>query len=407
MLQTAISVHQARRLALVKAGLLRPKLTGLPARSAGQGKGARTRSLRIIERLGYLQLDTVAISGARTHAIVLASRLDGFEAPLGETLLRPGEPLFEYWGHEVCWLPLSLYPYFAFRREAFSVHPWYGDVLGEQRQLADQLMRRIATEGPLRSLDFAGEVRATGRGWGAGKLTNRILDALWSAGHLAIRKRVNFQRVFDLTENVIPLTLREQRRDKLISLHHLLEVALKAHGWASTGTLAATWRLHGCRSEIEVRLAELEASGRIVSCEVVTAAKRRMGWIHTKDRDLVDQLGKWRIRTDQGVLLSPFDPVLWDRERVGWLFDFEQILEIYKPAYKRRFGYYCLPVLAGERLIARVDLRAQRHEDYLNVLSIHYERPPTPTDKAAVHGALLRFQRAVGLSRLRGGVSQQ
>ena len=379
---------------------------GLPARSTGQGRGARTRAVQIIERLGYLQLDTVAVAGARTHAIVLASRLDGFKTPLGETLLHPGEPLFEYWGHEVCWLPLSLYPYFAFRRQAFSVHPWYGDVLGEHRQLADQMMRRIATEGPLRSLDFGGEKRPGGSGWGSGKLTNRVLDALWSAGHLAIRERINFQRVFDLTENVIPLTLREQRRDKLTSLQHLLEIALKAHGWASTNTLAATWRLRGCRPDIEMGLVELEASGRIVACEVVTAPKRRVGWIHTEDLALVDELGKWRIRTDQGVLLSPFDPVLWDRERVGWLFDFEQVLEIYKPVHKRRFGYYCLPVLAGEHLIARVDLRAQRSEDYLNVLSTHYEHPPTPVAQVALHGALLRFQRAVGLSHLRGGASQ-
>ena len=101
----------------------------MPSRAAGRGKRARSRCHAVIDRFGYLQLDSVAISGARTHSIVLASRLEGFGADLGEDLLARGEPLFEYWGHEACWLPMALYPHFEFRRREYRVHPWWGDIL--------------------------------------------------------------------------------------------------------------------------------------------------------------------------------------------------------------------------------------------------------------------------------------
>ena len=129
----SISIAQARRLALAGAGLLAPRHLGLPERAGVRSAQARERCHRIVEHFGYLQIDTVAVSGARTHCIVLASRLPGLDAALAETLLAPGAPLFEYWGHEACWLPLSLYPCFAWRRKQYRVHPWCGDVLREHR----------------------------------------------------------------------------------------------------------------------------------------------------------------------------------------------------------------------------------------------------------------------------------
>ncbi len=119
-----LDLTQARRLALARAGLLKPEWSGMPRRATGLTRRARRAAQRVIQRFGYLQLDTVAVAGARSHAIVLLSRLEGFDPALAETLLQPGEPLFEYWGHEACWLPMDLYPVFAFRRQAFQHHPW-------------------------------------------------------------------------------------------------------------------------------------------------------------------------------------------------------------------------------------------------------------------------------------------
>ena len=152
----SLSVRQARRLALARSGVLKPELTGLPGRAAGRGKRARSRCHAVIGRFGYLQLDSVAISGARSHSIVLGSRLAGLAADLGEQLLAPGEPLFEYWGHEASWLPLELYPYFEFRRREYRVHPWWGDILGEHAKLSQSILDRIKAEGPVRSIDLEG-----------------------------------------------------------------------------------------------------------------------------------------------------------------------------------------------------------------------------------------------------------
>ncbi len=394
-----ISVAQARRLALACAGLLAPRRLGLPERAGARPARARERCHRIVEHFGYLQLDTVAVSGARTHSIVLASRLEGLDASLGETLLAPGAPLFEYWGHEVCWLPLSLYPCLAWRRREYQTHPWWGDVLREHPQVARSVLRRIESEGPLRSLDLEGR---SGGGWWNLKLTRRVAEALWTAGRLAIRERRSFQRSFDLVERVIPDEVRSRRVSTEAAFDTLLLRALAGHGWASTGTLAATWRLVKCRERIDASLRRLQERGRIHPCALRTERRTVPGWIRVEDLERIPKLERLRPRRDRGVLLSPFDPLLWDRARVQTLFDFEQRIEIYKPAGQRRYGYYCLPVLAGDRLIGRVDLKARRTEGDLDVLSAHFEDAKPPSrDRHAVRTALERFAASVAL-HLRG-----
>src|SRR5688500_9257320 len=124
-----LSLRAARRLALARAGLLSPETTGLPRRARGHGPSAFAAAHAVIGRFGYLQLDTVSVAGARSHTIVLLSRLEGLAASVGEELLTPGAPVFEYWGHEASWIPLALYPAFEFRRREFRRHPWWGDLL--------------------------------------------------------------------------------------------------------------------------------------------------------------------------------------------------------------------------------------------------------------------------------------
>ncbi len=391
-----IDTTAARRLALVRAGLLKPQLTDLPR--SGRGSAARANAHRIIARFGYLQLDTVSIAGARSHALVLLSRLEGFDPALAEGLLAPGEPLFEYWGHEASWIPIELYSVFAFRRRHFRLrHPWWGDVLGAHPKVVRDVMRRIRDDGPLRSIDMEGR---GSRGWWDLKLAKRVAMALWFAGELAIRERRSFQRTFDLTERVIPDRFRVHEVPEGEAIERLLLLALEGHGWSTTGTLARTWRLRG-RPPIDRALARLAEQEAIVPCTLRgDDGKRTKGWIRSADRELADRLAKLRLRRDRGVLLSPFDPVLWDRERVKRLFGFDQILEIYKPAARRVYGYYCLPILAGERLVARTDLKADREEGRLRVLSLAFEsgRRATADDRAAARSALERYARALGLT---------
>jgi uncharacterized protein YcaQ len=351
-----------------------------------------------VGRFGYLQLDTVSVAGARSHTIVLLSRLDGLDPGVGERLLRPGAALFEYWGHEASWMPLELYPAFEFRRREFRAHPWWGDVVGAQPRVAKELLRRIREDGPLRSAEIEG--RAS-KGWWDLSVAKRVAAALWSSGELAIRERTNFQRTYDVPERVIPEPLRRHPLSTADGLEALILAALDGHGWATTGTLAATWRLKNRKAEVVSALARLQEKRAIVACALLSPDEApRTGWIRPADRELAARLERARPRPDEGVLLSPFDPLLWDRGRVARLFGFAVALEIFKPAPQRVYGYYCLPVLAGEKLVARVDLKADRKAGRLRVLSTHYEkaaRADAHRDRQATRAALARYAEALGL----------
>jgi uncharacterized protein YcaQ len=370
-----LSVDAARRLALARAGLLTPETTGLPRHARGRGKTAFAAAYEVVARFGYLQLDTVSVAGARSHAIVLLSRLSGLDSSVGEELLTPGAPVFEYWGHEASWIPSALYPAFEFRRREFRRHPWWGDLVAKHPRVAADLLRRIREEGPLRSSEIEG--RASRGFWDLG-VTKRVASALWSSGELAIRERRSFQRTYDLAERVIPEKLRRKPLPAAEGIEALLLQALLGHGWATAGTLAATWRLRNRKSELAAALERLLQRGMVVRCALAPRDGRTgpAGFVRPADLELAARLERARPRGDRGVLLSPFDPVLWDRPRVARLFGFDACMEIFKPRSRRVYGYYCLPVLAGERLVARVDLKADRRRQRLRVLTA--QRPASP-----------------------------
>jgi len=393
-----LSTRAVRRLALCRAGLLKPEWTGMPQRATGRGKRARDAAHRVIRRFGFLQLDTVSIAGARSHSIVLHSRLDGFDPELAEELLQPGEPIFEYWGHEASWIPIELYPVFAFRRAEFQHHPWWGDLVGQHPQVAADLLQRIRDDGPLRSIDMEG---GGSRGWWDLKIAKKVATALWSSGELAIGERRAFQRTYDLVERVIPDRWREEIVAKDRAMEILVLRALSGHGWATTGTIAQTFRL--AQADVVAALNRLVESNEVTPCALVVDPRRASrGWIRPTDLELAARLEKLRPRRDRGVLLSPFDPLLWDRNRVRQLFGFHQVLEIFKPAAQRTYGYYCLPVLAGEHLVARFDLKADRKTGTLGMLSRIFEETSgadtgRPTDCEAARSAVERFADSLGL----------
>ncbi len=391
-----ITIRKARRLALARAGLLKPEWTAFPSKVRGRGDGTHRAIAQVISRFGYLQLDTVSIAGARSHSIVLLSRLEGLDPAMGEEVLRPGGPVFEYWGHEAIWIPLDLYPAFRFRRREYRHHPWWGDLVGKHPDVARTLRRRVRDEGGIRSVDMEGR---GSRGWWDLKIAKKVATALWSTGEFAIRERRNFRRTYDLAGRVIPDTVRTVRLKKDQCIDTLLLKALAGHGWATTGTLAATWRLTNRKNELAASLDRLVAEGKVVECALVLPGGRPTpGWARPEDLDLAARLDRVRPRADRGVLLSPFDPVLWGRARVKRLFDFNQILEIFKPAPQRVYGYYCMPVLAGERLIARFDLKADRAKGNIKILSRRFETAKrSAADKAAADWALTRYADALRL----------
>jgi uncharacterized protein YcaQ len=393
-----IDIRTARRLALARAGLLKPEWTGFPTRPGRGEKRQREAAHAVIDRFGYLQLDTVSVAGARSHALVLLSRLGGFQRTLGEQLLEPGEPLFEYWGHEACWMPIELYPVFAFRRRGFLKSRWWLRAMDGHKHLGREVLKRIRDDGPIRSSDLDGKGKG---GWWGHKPAKRVVVALWTSGALAIRERSKFQRTFDLSERVIPERFLSEKVSRSEGIRLLVHRALGGHGWATTGTLAQTWRFTGIRPDLEKALRQLVSAGSVVPCSLETGDRVIPGWIRPEDLDLAERLRGIRPGNRNGVLLSPFDPVLWDRKRVAQLFGFDQVLEIFKPAPQRKYGYFCLPVLAGERLIARVDLKADRARGRLTVLSRRFESTnsaiPGDGDREPYEHALQRYADAVEL----------
>jgi uncharacterized protein YcaQ len=391
----SLSVGDARRLALARAGLLKPEWSGFPR---GRGAARREAAFDVLRRFGYLQLDTVSVAGARSHGIVLHSRLPGLAPDVPESLLRPGAPLFEYWGHEASWIPIELYPAFAFRRREFQTHPWWGDVIGANPRVAASILDRIREEGPLRSSDLEGK---SSSGWWNLSVAKKVVSALWSAGTLAVRERRNFQRTYDLAERVIPARWRKRELSLPESLKVLLLKALEGHGWASSATLTATWRLRFLRKPIKGALEELEEEGAIRKCFVHPGSGTGVaGWIRPQDLELAARLRRLRLSardSEDGTLLSPFDPLLWDRARVNLLFGFHQVLEVFTPAPRRKYGYYCLPVVAGESLVARCDVKAEKTKGIVRALSIHYEKGASRAARKATAAALERYAASIGL----------
>jgi hypothetical protein len=240
------------------------------------------------------------------------------------------------------------------------------------------------------------------RGWWDLKVAKKVASALWSSGELAIRERRSFQRTYDLAERVIPERYRTAAVCRDEAIETLLLRALEGHGWATTATLAETWRLDRRRHDVAGALARLAGSARIVPCRLVDGKERpATGWIQPSDLELAARLESVRPRRDRGVLLSPFDPLLFDRARVQRLFGFHQVLEIFKPAPRRIYGYYCLPVLAGDRLVARFDLKADRRRGRLRVLARHLEPTAGTREERdqveAVRTALERYAEGLGL----------
>ncbi len=388
MSNPTISQQEARRLALHCSGLLGNSNWPKTVKRSNHSVEAAAA----VARMGYLQLDTIPISGARSHGLVLASRLPNYRAADAENLLGATDSLFEYWGHEVSWLPLSLYGALEFRRQEFHHLPWWSDMVKEHPQWVEEIMSRIEDEGPLCSRDFKGDV-ADGSWYS--RPSRRVLAALWSSGELAVHNRIGFERHFDLTERVIPLkdcpALPEAEGVAL-----LLESAAALHGWATPTTLCETYRLRRNRHAVAEALAMLFESGRLQLCDLVTQDGQRVaGTIRPEDLESAATLTG--ARGPRGVLLSPFDPLVWDRKRAALLFGFEAIMEFFKPAAQRQYGYYCLPVLSGEHLVSRVDLRADRKGGTFEVLARHDVAAHAQRAAGALPVALARHEKAVGL----------
>lgn len=373
---SALSIGEARRIALAAGGFgtLRDKAGRGGTKVDGVGKKGvgRAALLATIRRLGLLQIDSVNVL-VRAQYVPLFSRLGVYDPKLLDALAYGRHrKLFEYWGHEASLLPLETLPLLRWRmeraRQRIGIWRSVAGISVERPQLVAKVEATIRECGPMAASDFE-HAGATASWWGWSDV-KRALEFLFRCGTLttATRRR-SFERVYDLTERVLPDALAGAPPKEKDAQRELLRIAARAYGVATESDLRDYFRLEVAASRAGV--AALVAEGALLPVTV-------QGW---KQAAYIDASYRRPRRVRASALLSPFDPLVWNRARARRLFEFDYRLEIYTPSHKRVHGYYVLPYLVDEALMARIDAKADRADGVLRIHAVHYEEG---VDRAAV-----------------------
>ncbi|MFC2031706.1 winged helix-turn-helix domain-containing protein, partial [Chloroflexota bacterium] len=360
-----LSLDAARRLAVYKQGLHK--------RPAAPNKQALLHAIR---RISLLQLDTIHVV-ARSHYLVMLSRVGLYDPADLDALLYPDRRLFEQWAHAACLLPVEDYarlaPAILARRER-SIQPWVAGQLGDDADgTIEAVLAEVRERGPLASRDFD-DPRSQRGTWWDWKPAKTALEVLFEQGHLMVDRRVNFQRYYDLAERVLPATaeppsytLEDWRRWAVMR-------GLTCLGVATARQVSDYYRLKV--TDTRATISALAKEGSVVPVRVE-------GWKDTAylldaDLRLAKEIRGGAFESEVTTFLSPFDNLIWDRERVRNLFAFDYRTEMYQPAAKRRYGYYVLPILHRGRLVGRLDPKANRKAGTMLVRAIYLEPGEEP-----------------------------
>lgn len=353
-----LTLSAARHLHLAAQGLLKkPRRRARPA-----------DILTTIQRMSLLQIDTINIV-ARSPYLVLFSRLGPYSPDWLDDALRQGE-LMEYWAHEACFLPRSDFALVRHRMLAPDKMGWkYRQAwMQEHADEIEQLIAHIQEKGPVRSADFEHPRKGTS-GWWEWKPHKRHLEGLFTAGKVMVVERRNFQRVYDLTHRVMPQW--DDRRDMLTQA--AAEAVMLENSARSLGLFRAQWLADYYRLRQPVLAPLLErwqAQQQVVRVEVETLGEM---WLHSDLLPLLPLALEGKLTATHSAVLSPFDPVVWDRKRAEQLFNFSYRLECYTPAPKRQYGYFVLPLLHKGQLVGRMDAKMHRKTGELEVIALYLE----------------------------------
>lgn len=388
MSELRLTLRAARHLHLAAQGLLKR-----PRRRPEPGD-----ILSTIQRMSLLQIDTINVV-ARSPYLVLFSRLGAYPPGWLEDALMRGE-LMEYWAHEACFLPRTDFP--LVRHKMLSPHTmgwkYHPEWMEEHTEEIESLINHIAENGPVRSADFAHPRKGAG-GWWEWKPHKRHLEGLFTAGKVMVVERRNFQRVYDLTHRVMP-----GWRDERHALSQQdAEAAMLKNSARSLGIFRPQWLADYYRlrqPNLPALMADWQDARLAVRVQV-----ERLGemWVHADMLPLLAQAEAGKLTATHSTVLSPFDPVVWDRKRAEQFFDFTYRLECYTPAPKRQYGYFVLPLLHQGKLVGRIDSKMQRKEGVLDIYALYLE------DGVRVSGSLEKgikqvlddFARWQGADRIR------
>ena len=320
--------------------------------------------------MGTLQIDSVNVF-ARSHYMPLFSRLGAYDtAALDRLLFARRAPYVEYWAHVAAFIPAEDWSLFRFRmdqlRAKYGTRP--DEFFQRNRAVVDWVRTELAERGPLRPAQIEYDAQRGTRGeWWNWDVVKHALEYMWLFGEVAIAGRRGFERRYALVEQVIPASVLETPVPRADAIRELVRRATRAYGVGTASDLADYWRIKD-RPAIMAAIADLVDAGEVTPVTVegwLSAGRPAKAWLHTD--------AAIPRRVDAAAILTPFDPVVWFRDRAERLFDFEYRIEIYTPAPQRRYGYYSLPVLIGDDVVGRVDLKADRARSRLLVQSAWWE----------------------------------
>lgn len=386
MAELTLALPAARALHLAAQGLAQPR----------RKKAVKADLLAAIRQMGVLQIDTIHVV-ARSPYLVLWSRLGDYPQAWLEQLLGEGA-LFEYWAHEACFVPIEDYGKYRHRMLDPAAMGWKYSAqwMAERRADVDAVLEHIRANGATRSADFE---RTDGKGgaWWGWKPEKRSLEVLFTSGVLMIARRHNFQRYYDLAERVLP-GWHDGRMPSMAETERALVLqSVKALGLAKAAWIGDYFRTRGAGPDPEALVAE----GALLRARVE-------GWeqpvyLHPDHLALAESAAAGALASSVTTILSPFDPVVWDRRRALELFGFDYRLECYTPAEKRRYGYFTLPILRRGALVGRVDAKAHRGDGVFELKSLALEPGVRQSARFAadVAGALRRLAGWHGCPRVR------
>jgi uncharacterized protein len=365
--------------------------------------------------MGFVQVDSINVV-ARAHHLTLASRLDGYRPELLDRLLERDRMLFEHWTRDAAAVPTAWYPHWRYRfvraRQVIFGNAWWMQRLGgDPEGVSAVVLDRIRREGPLMARDFERPKDAGRSAWWGWTREKAALEFLWHTGALLIARREQFHKVYDLAERVLPAASAGPASSAAEYWDWACRAALARLGTASPEELTGFWRTGGDKRDEAANESEQPAGarawcqaalarGEIVPVEVesVDGARPRRAYAFAdwRERAAAAPAAPRRLR-----LLCPFDPIVHDRRRTRRLFGFDYTIECFVPAAKRRYGYYVLPILEGERLVGRLDPKLHRDRSLLAVRKVWWEPGVKPIRgrRAGLEAATARLARLVGAER--------
>ena len=344
-----LSPEQARRLVLISQGLVQ----GSPFTRGAKGVG------QVLEKLSYVQIDTISVV-ERAHHHVFWSRQPNYRLSDLDQAIEQGQA-FEYWSHAAAYLPMRDYRFSLPKKNAIAngEKHWFE----KDPKQANFVLDSIRERGPMMAKDFQQNRSIKNLGWGDRKPAKVALEILFMEGKLMIAKRQGFQKVFDLTERVLPSEVNTSTPSEAEFLDHLIERFLSAQGLGLANQIA--YLRKDMAKKVEQRARHLLKEGRIV--EVDVSGSRYLA--------LEESLASLNKRIDKSKLriLSPFDNLVIQRQRASDLFNFDYLIECYVPAAKRKYGYFVLPIMRGTRFVGRIDAKVDRKSKCLNIISLFEE----------------------------------